>query len=177
MSWRLLTEFLASVGYGLLSSFVPVVNSEVYVIATQTLGITAEVTAAIGVAVGQTIGKVAVVLALRHGTRWPFLQRHVAALTERSRSRADRRPPGRIRLAYRRWSQRLLALVGHPRWGVVIVFVSGATGVPPIFAVQFLIPPTTMPVWLFGVVMLLGRCVLLLAVAFGASALVGRLFS
>ena len=177
MSWRLVTEFLASVGYGLLSSFVPVFNSEVYIVATQALGMTAEVSAAIGVAVGQTIGKVAIVLALRHGTRLPFLQHRVAALTERSKARADRRPPGRIRLGYRRWSARLLELLGTSRWGVPIVFVSGATGIPPILAVQFLIPATRMPTWLFGIVLFLGRCVLFLAVAFGASALISQLFS
>jgi hypothetical protein len=57
MDWRLVTEFFASVGYGLLSSFIPVFNSEVYIVAAQALGTTAEVTVAIGVAVGQTIGK------------------------------------------------------------------------------------------------------------------------
>jgi len=60
MDWRLVTEFLASVGYGLLSSFIPVFNSEVYIVASQALGLTAEVTVAIGVAVGQTIGFLAV---------------------------------------------------------------------------------------------------------------------
>src|SRR6478609_6099403 len=57
MDWRLVTEFFASVGYGLLSSFIPVFNSEVYIVAAQALGTTAEVTVAIGVAVGQTIGQ------------------------------------------------------------------------------------------------------------------------
>ena len=55
MDWRLVTEFLASVGYGLLSSFIPVFNSEVYIVAAQALGLTAEVTVAIGVAVSSTV--------------------------------------------------------------------------------------------------------------------------
>lgn len=176
MDWRLVTEFFASVGYGLLSSFVPVFNSEVYVVAAQALGLSAEVVVALGVAVGQTIGKTAIVLALRRGTRLGFLQRRIEALRARSAARDDVRPPGRIRLAHRRWSRRLLDLIGHRRWGPAIIFVSGATGVPPVLAVQFIVPATRMPVWLFAVALLLGRCVLFLAVAFGASAIVGRLF-
>lgn len=183
MSWRLVTEFLAAVGYGLLSSFVPVFNSEVFIVATQALGATAEVTTAVGVAVGLTIGKVTVVIALRRGTRLPFLQRRLAALSQRA-GRPDRSSPSqraglksRIGRGYRRWSQRLLDLLGHSRWGVVIVFVSGAIGVPPILAVQLLIPATQMPTWVFGVTLFLGRCLLFLAVAFGASALIGQLFS
>jgi ABC-type microcin C transport system permease subunit YejB len=87
MDWRLVTEFFASVGYGLLSSFIPVFNSEVYIVAAQALGTTAEVTVAIG---------------------WPSVRRSAR---------------------------------------------------------------------LFAVALLLGRCVLFLAVAFGASALIQRLFS
>ena len=177
MDWRLVTEFLASVGYGLLSSFVPVFNSEVYIVAAQALGLTAEVTVAIGVAVGQTVGKTAIVLGLRHGTRLAFLQPHIARLRERSAAKPDEGPPGRVRSAYRRWSARLLDLIGHSRWGSAIIFLSGATGLPPVFAVQFLVPATTMPAWLFGIALFLGRCVLFLVVAFGDSAIIGRLFS
>jgi membrane protein YqaA with SNARE-associated domain len=177
MDWRPVTEFLASVGYGLLSAFIPVFNSEVYIVAAQALGLTAEVSAAVGVALGQTIGKTAIVVGLRHGTRLAFLQRHLTRLKERSAARPDQGPPGRIRSAYRRWSARLLDLVGHSRWGALIIFGAGATGLPPVFAVQFLVPATRMPAWLFAVALLLGRCVLFLAVAFGASAILGRLFS
>lgn len=177
MDWRLVTEFFASVGYGLLSSFIPIFNSEVYIVAAQALGLSAEVTAALGVAVGQTVGKTAIVLGLRHGTRLAFLQRQISRLRERSAAKPDRGPPGRIRLAYRRWSARLLDLIGHSHWGSAIIFLSGATGLPPVFAVQFLVPATKMPAWLFAIALLLGRCVLFLAVAFGASAIITRLFS
>jgi membrane protein YqaA with SNARE-associated domain len=177
MDWRLVTEFFASVGYGLLSSFIPVFNSEVYIVAAQALGLTAEVSAAVGVALGQTIGKTAIVLGLRHGTRLPFLQHRIDRLRERTTAKPDQGPPGRIRSAYRRWSARLLALIGHSRWGSAIIFLSGATGLPPVFAVQFLVPATKMPAWLFAVALFLGRCVLFLAVAFGASAIIARLFS
>ncbi|MDN5762797.1 MAG: hypothetical protein L0H41_10825 [Microlunatus sp.] len=176
MTWRLLTEFFASLGYGLLSSFVPIFNSEVYIVAAQTLGPTAKVTVALGVAVGQTIGKTAIVLALRHGTRLPFLAKHVDRLKARASKAEGGKPPGRIRFAFRQWSAKLLRVLGHSRWGAAIVYLSAATGLPPLFAVQFIIPATKMSVWLFSAAVLLGRCTLFLAVAFGASAVIDRLW-
>lgn len=169
MDWRLVTEFFASIGYGLLSAFVPVFNSEVYIVAAQAIGRAAEVTTAVGVAIGQTIGKTAIVLAMRNGTKIPWLARQVDRVSERAR-RTTR--AGRVRTVIRGWSKRLLELVGHPRWGPLIVFVAGLCAVPPIFAVQFLVPATKMPVWLFAVALFVGRCLLFLAIAFGASAIV-----
>ena len=176
MTWRLVTEFFASLGYGVLSSLVPVFNAEVYLLATQALGVTAEVTAALGAAVGQTIGKVVLLFALRHGTKVPFLQRQL----DRSQERAARRSregkhPGRVRLAYRRWSERLLWLIGHSHWGPLIVFLSAATGLPPLLAVQFIVPATKMPTWVYAMTVLVGRSILFLAIAFGASAIIGQL--
>lgn len=177
MSWHLVIVFLASVGYGLLSSFVPVFNSEVYIVAAQALGVAAEVGTAIGVALGQTIGKTAIVLALRNGTRIPWLARQVDTLRAKADAPHENKPVGRVRSTIRRWSERLLAVIGDARWGGLVVFVSGACGIPPVFAVQFLVPATKMPVWVFAVALFLGRCILFLAVAFGASAVIARLWT
>lgn len=177
MTWELLTQFLASAGYGVLSSFVPVFNSEVYIVAAQAFGLTAEVTVAVGVALGQTVGKTAIVLALRNGTRIPWLARQVDKLRARAESRGPVTGGGRVRRMIQHWSSQLLELIGHPRWGPLIVFVAGLCAVPPIFAVQFLVPATRMPVWVFAVALFLGRCLLFLAVAFGASAILERLWS
>lgn len=176
MDWRLVTEFFLSVGYGLLSSFVPVFNSEVYIVAAQALGRTAEVTVAVGVAVGQVIGKTGIVLALRDGTKLPVLAKPISRLRERfNRSKPHRKPPGKIRLTFQKWSKRLLDLAGT-RWGALIVYLSGATAIPPMLALQFVIPATKMPIWVFSTALLLGRCTLFLAIAFGASAVVERVF-
>lgn len=176
MSWHLILVFLASTGYGVLSSFVPVFNSEVYIVAAQALGVAAEVATAVGVALGQVVGKTAIVLALRNVTKIPWLARQV----DRMRAQADAphpdKPAGRFRRRIRRWSQRLLELIGDPRWGGLTVFVSGLCAVPPIFAVQFLVPATKMPIWVFSVALFLGRCILFLAVAFGASAILARIW-
>lgn len=176
MSWHLVLIFLASVGYGVLSSFVPVFNSEVYIVAAQALGTATEVATAVGVAIGQVIGKTALVLALRNGTKIPWLARQV----DRIRAKADAphpdKPVGRFRQTIQRWSRKLLTLIGNPRWGGLIVFVSGLCAVPPIFAVQFIVPATKMPIWVFSVALFLGRCILFLAVAFGASAILERIW-
>ena len=166
MDWQPLIEFFVSVGYGLLSSLVPIFNSEIYIVASQVGGFTEEVTTAVGCAVGQTIGKVGTVLALRHGGR--------SGLARRLRERRERprKPAGRVRTRLRAWSDRLLGLLGKPLWGVPIVFLSACLAIPPLYAVTLAVPATRMSVILFGVAVLLGRMVLFLAIAFGVSALV-----
>jgi membrane protein YqaA with SNARE-associated domain len=166
MNWQPLIEFLVSVGYGLLSSLVPVFNSEIYIVASQVGGFTEEVTTAVGCAVGQTIGKVGTVLALRGGGR--------SGLARRLRQRRERprKPVGRVRTRLRDWSDRLLRLLGG-RWsGVPIVFLSACLAIPPLYAVTLAVPATRMSIIPFGVAVLLGRLVLFLAIAFGVSALV-----
>jgi hypothetical protein len=83
VSWRLLIEFVVSVGYGALSSVVPIFNSEIYIVASQVGGFSEEVTTAVGCAVGQAIGKVGIVLGLRRGGN----SRLVRRLRERPGSR------------------------------------------------------------------------------------------
>jgi hypothetical protein len=53
VNWRPLIEFVVSVGYGVLSSVIPIFNSEIYIVASQVGGFTDEVTTAVGCAVGQ----------------------------------------------------------------------------------------------------------------------------
>src|SRR4029450_6086696 len=162
VNWQPLIEFLVSVGYGLLSSLVPIFNSEIYIVASQVGGFTEEVTTAVGCAVGQTIGKVGTVLALRQG-RSSRLGR-----TVRER---PRKPAGRVRTKLRAWSDRMMGLLDERRWGVPIVLLSACVGLPPLYAVSLAVPATKMSVTLFGAAVLLGRMVLFLAIAFGVSAL------
>jgi len=166
VNWQPLIEFFVSVGYGLLSSLVPIFNSEIYIVASQVGGFTEEVTTAVGCAVGQTIGKVGTVLALRRGGRSGPVRRL------RERHERPRKPVGRVRTRLRAWSDRLLGLLGERRWGVPIVFLSACLAIPPLYAVTLAVPATRMSVIPFGVAVLLGRMVLFLAIAFGVSALV-----
>jgi membrane protein YqaA with SNARE-associated domain len=165
VDWRALAEFFVSVGYGLLSSLVPIFNSEIYIVASQVGGFTEEVTTAVGCAVGQTIGKVGTVLAIRQGGRSGLVQRL------RQRSERPRKPAGRVRTRLRAWSDLLLGLLGTRRWGVPIVFLSACIAIPPLYAVTLAVPATRMSVIPFGAAVLLGRMVIFLAIAFGVSKL------
>jgi hypothetical protein len=70
VNWQPVIEFVVSIAYGLLSSLVPIFNTEIYIVASQVGGFTAEVTTAVGCAVGQTIGKVGIVLAPAPGRQF-----------------------------------------------------------------------------------------------------------
>ena len=162
MEWRLLIEFVVAIGYGVLSSGVPIFNAEIYIVASQVGGFTEEVTTAVGCAVGQTIGKVSIVLALRRGGD----SRLVRRLRER-----PRKPAGRFRTRLRAWSDRIVGFLGKRGWGVLIVFLSACVYLPPLYAVTLAVPATRMSVISFGVAVLLGLMLLFLAIAFGVSAL------
>ena len=95
MNWQPLIEFIVSVGYGLLSSVVPIFNSEIYIVASQVGGFTEEVTTAVGCAVGQTIGNAGTVVALRRGSRSGPVRRL------RERRERPRKPVGRVRTRLR----------------------------------------------------------------------------
>jgi len=166
VNWRPLIEFVVSVGYGVLSSVIPIFNSEIYIVASQVGGFTDEVTTAVGCAVGQAIGKVGIVLAIRRGSRSRTVQRL------RERRERPRKLAGRVRTRLRSWSDRLLGLLGNHRWGVPIVFLSACLAIPPLYPVTLAVPATRMSVIPFGVAVFLGRMVLFLAIAFGVSALV-----
>lgn len=166
MNWQPLIEFFVSVGYGLLSSLIPIFNSEIYIVASQVGGFTDEVTTAVGCAVGQTIGKVGTVLALRRGGRSRLVRRL------RERRERPRKPVGRVRTKLRAWSDRLLGLLGERWWGPLIVFLSACLAIPPLYAVTLAVPATRMSVVPFGAAVLVGRMLLFLAIAFGVSALV-----
>ena len=120
VNWRPLIEFVVSVGYGVLSSVIPIFNSEIYIVASQVGGFTDEVTTAVGCAVGQAIGKVGIVLAIRRGSRSRTVQRL------RERRERPRKPAGRVRTRLRAWSDRLLDLLGDHR---MVLFLAIAFGV------------------------------------------------
>jgi len=163
MNWQLLLEFVVSIAYGILSSVIPIFNSEIYIVASQVGGFAEEATTAIGCAVGQSIGKVGLVIAIRRGASFKWVQR----IRDR-----PRKPAGRFRTRLRNWSDRMLALLGRSRWGVPIVFLSACVYIPPLYAVTLAVAETKMSVVAFGIAVLIGRILLFLAIAFGVSALI-----
>src|SRR5689334_7291993 len=163
MSWRVLAEFLVSVAYGVLSSLIPIFNSEIYIVASQVGGFAEEASTAIGCAIGQGIGKAGHILALRRGGN--------SRLVRRMRDH-PRKPAGKFRTRVRGWSDRMLGLLGNSRWGVGVVFLSASVYIPPLYPVTFAVAKTRMSVVAFGFAVIVGRMLLFLAIAFGVSALV-----
>lgn len=167
-----LTWFFASAGYGLLSAFVPLFNTEVYLVAAQTFGAAAKVATVIGLAIGQAVGKSVIVIALRRGARLPYLH----AKWEKYQARRAAANPGPVRLRLEAWTQKLLSLIGDSRIGPLVVFAGAATAIPPVFVMQFIVPATKLPVWQFGLAMLAGRILFLTLLAFGAGAVLDGLW-
>lgn len=161
--WDELGRLLGSVGVGVVSAIVPLVNAETYVVATRVSLSAGPLPIVLGVALGQTIGKVLLFLAVRRGKQSRFFKRE--------RRRLREAPAGGARASFRRFVAALLALVGQKRWGLPIVLLAAVTGIPPLYAVALLAGATRMRVGWFALMVLIGRFVRFLLVAQGVDVL------
>ena len=147
--WTEVGELVTSVGVGVVSALVPLINAEAYVVASQMSALAGPIPVAIGIAIGQSIGKVLLFLGVRRGKQFPFVRR------ERTRLRNTQVGPFRQR--FRRAVAALLALIGRERWGLPIVLLAAVTGVPPLYAVALLAGATRMRLGWFSLTVLIGR--------------------
>lgn len=153
-------EFWVSVGMGIVSAVIPVANAEAYVVGNEVVGLGALVPVALGVGLGQTVGKVALFLSVRWGRQTPFIRKR----------RAARRPPRtRFGAWWRRTMDLLVHLIEHRRWGLLTLFLAATVGIPPLYPVAFLAGATRINLWVFTMVVLLGRELRFLALALGAA--------
>lgn len=166
--WSELMALLTSVGYGVISALVPVINAEAYVIVSQVSAVAGPVPIAVGVGIGQTIGKLLLFFGVRRGKESRFI-RH------RREDAADR-PVGPARRRFRAIIAKLLDLIGQKRWGLPIVLLAAVVGIPPLYAVALLAGATTMRALWFGLVVLFGRVTRFVLVALGLNGLQGWLF-
>lgn len=157
--WPEVVALLTSIGYGILSAIVPVINAEAYVVASQVTAVAGAVPIAVGIAIGQTAGKVAMFYAVREGRRLSFF----TSRREESRSRPV--SPGRRR--WRAFVDRLLQLVGDPRWGLPITFLASFVGIPPLYAVALIAGATKMNGGWFTLVVFAGRLIRFVSLALG----------
>ncbi len=159
LGWPELLALLTSIGYGVVSALVPLINAEAFIVASQVTAAAGAVPVAIGVAIGQTVGKVAMFYAVRRGRDLPVVRN----------KRAERlaRPVGPRTLKWRAFVARLLELVGDPRWGLPITFLAASVGIPPLYAVALLAGATRMNGLWFTLVVLAGRTLRFVLVAFG----------
>ena len=163
MTWGVLLAWLTSVAFGVVSAIVPVVNAEIYVLASQVTLEVGVVPIAVGVGIGQTIGKCLLFYGVRRGRQFRFVREH--------RERVRDRPRGRVRQALHDAVQFLLRLVGTKRWGLPITFVAAVAGIPPLYAVALLAGATTTKLRHFAPVVLVGRVTRFLLVAYGVNLL------
>jgi membrane protein YqaA with SNARE-associated domain len=159
-----LWQVLLSIGFGIGSAVVPVLNAEAYILAAGVSGALDPVTAAVGVSIGQTIGKVAMFLAVRYR---PGYTSRRAGKEPRAVDLATRR--GRLVQWNRDLSKRLLDALGDPRWGVPVTLLSAFVGIPPLYGVALIAGASRMRLVTFALSALIGRSARFVALGFGVS--------
>jgi membrane protein YqaA with SNARE-associated domain len=141
-----LVEAMVTLGYGLVSALVPVVNAEAYaVLAGHRTGHAAVVV--IALAFGQTAGKLLLFEAARRGTG-----RLNRKLARRNRS-------GRAQARVSRWAEPIRRWLSSRRTGLPTVFVSAAVGVPPLALVSLAAGTSDLRCWEFATACFVGRLV------------------
>ena len=72
--WAELVALLTSIGFGIVSAVIPIVNAEAYIIASQMSAVAGPIPIAIGVAIGQTVGKLLLFFGVREGKELSFVK-------------------------------------------------------------------------------------------------------
>ena len=158
-----LALYAAAFAFGVGSGVLPVIlNAEVYVIGMGALVPHPELLVAIlSLGAGTVVGKAVVFELVRRGsTRFTTARRP-------DRSPSQNRLIRALRPQFmRRWGDRLLALLSHRYLGSATVLVSSATGIPPLAVVTVLAAASRQPLWLFLVMVGIGRTSQFMALAF-----------
>jgi membrane protein YqaA with SNARE-associated domain len=155
-TWQLALVGLAALAFGLGSAVIPVLNAEVYAVATAAGGPAVAVVSVLGVAIGQTAGKVAMLLAVRRGMESSWLSRW---RTKRAGKNPPKEPhePGAVRRILAGWSATLLRQMDRRVVGGLVVLLSSVVGLPPLAAVTVLAGMRSLPLWVFTVAVGIGR--------------------
>lgn len=163
MTTGLLSLLLGGLGYGLVSAFVPIFNSEAFVLAAAATSVSAAWWGVAGITLGQTAGKVAIFVLARKGVHRRFLRDRPP--------RTPRKPPGPWRQRVRVWSDRLLLMLDRPWVGGLVVLVSAALGVPPLAVVAVVAGLRRTPLVAFSVAVFVGRLLRFAALAWPVAAI------
>ncbi len=150
-----LFEFIVSLGYGLVSSVIPIFNSEAYLAAAQVSRIGGSLATGLGVGLGQALGKVGLFLAIRRGVSWGFVQR----LSRPKQPGSKPRLRWRWLAAVRRASARLVDLMNRDRYAAPVLALSSLTGFPPIYPMPMVLAPSRMQTWVFCLVTSVGMTI------------------
>jgi membrane protein YqaA with SNARE-associated domain len=153
-----LALYAAAFAFGVGSGVLPIIlNAEVYVVSMGALVPHPKLLVAIlCLAAGTVVGKAVVFELVRNGS------------TKFKAGRGIDRPPPRNRVtkALRRSGDRMLTLLSHRYLGSATVLVSSGTGIPPLAVVTVLAAASRQPLWLFLLMVGIGRTSQFLALAF-----------
>lgn len=134
LTGRFWYEIASAFGFGVVSSLVPILNSEIFIVGSLASGLLGPLEVSVGLALGHGVGKVIMFLAVRNGRKlkW-FAPREKKPV-----------PDGSWRARWRRWNTRVAHLVENPRWGMPILLFSAVSGIPPVYLVVIYAATTKM---------------------------------
>ncbi len=151
LTLRFWYEVLSAFGFGIASSLIPVLNSEIFIVGSLASGLLGPLQVSIGLALGHGLGKQIMFLGIRKG-------RQLSWFTPKQKKPA---PPGSWRQRWGRWNANVAHLVENPRWGMPILLFSAITGIPPVYLVVIYAATTKMTFWWFSLWVTIGffiRC-------------------
>lgn len=150
--------FAAAFAFGIASGILPIIlNAEIYVMGMGALMAPENLVVAIlCLGMGTVVGKAITFELIRRGSTNPRFRR----------SMERRLPRHRVAKALRRASDRMLAFLSHPYLGSATVLVSSLTSVPPLAVVTIPAAASRQPLWLFLVMVGVGRTTQFMALAF-----------
>jgi membrane protein YqaA with SNARE-associated domain len=150
--------FAAAFAFGIGSAILPVIlNAEIYVISMGALVPAPQLLfVLLCLGAGTVVGKAIVFEGVRRGS----------TRLKAERPALRREPRIRLTKALRRGGNHTLTLLSHRYLGSATVLLSSATGVPPLAVVTVLAAASRQPLWLFLVMVGVGRTSQFMALAF-----------
>lgn len=159
-----LALYAAAFAFGVGSAILPVIlNAEAYVVGMGALvSHDSQLAVAIcSLGLGTVVGKAIVFELVRRGS----------SKVKRS---VDRPPPrNRLTRAIRRGGDRLIQLQSHPYLGSATVLASSLTGIPPLVIVTVIAGASKQPLWLFLLMVGIGRTAQFLVIGFLVHRVIG----
>ncbi|WP_293782571.1 hypothetical protein [uncultured Aeromicrobium sp.] len=149
-----MSDFLAvlsALGFGVLSSIIPLFNSELYVgvvAAATTPRVTAM--AVLAMAVGTVAGKLFLFMLASRGSERFGVGRAV-------NGEKKPMPVTRFRLWLRQTSDLLMAWLGDSRLGPLTILLAASVGIPPLFVVAVMAGVARQNIVLFALAVFIGR--------------------